>query len=188
MWADNHVLRLEGVGAAGQGDETAQSFFGLGGYGIVQQMASPGLDRNVILRGYNPNSQVGRYLVKTGAAYRFPLMSYYRGTDATLPLYMHQLFGELYYEGGHAWSGPARNATHSVAGGDTTGALDAGWLNAAGFELNLSLTLFRYAQMAPGLGVVYAFNRKDPNPGASEDDAQNQKLQLYLSIKAVVNF
>ncbi|MBU0713948.1 MAG: hypothetical protein KJ964_01160 [Verrucomicrobia bacterium] len=176
VWADNHVLRLEGVGAAGQGDETAQSFFGLGGYGVVQQMASPGLDRNVILRGYNQNSQVGRYLVKTGAAYRFPLMSYYRGMDATLPLYIHQLFGELYYEGGHAWSG------------DTTGALDASWLNAAGFELNLSLTLFRYAKMAPGLGIVYAFNRKDPNPGASEDDAQNQKLQLYLSIKAVVNF
>ena len=42
--------------------------------------------------------------------------------------------------------------------------------------------------MAPGLGIVYAFNRKNPNPGASEDDAQNQKLQLYLSIKAVVNF
>jgi len=176
VWADNHVFRLEGVGAAGQGDETAQSFFGLGGYGVVQQMTSPGLDRNVILRGYNPNSQVGRYLVKTGAAYRFPLMSFYRGADATLPLYMHQLFGELYYEGGHAWSG------------ETTGALDASWLNATGFELNLSLTLFRYAQMAPGLGVVYAFNRKDPNPGASDDDPQNQKLQLYLSIKAVVNF
>ncbi|MFH1970046.1 MAG: hypothetical protein ABIJ53_06975 [Verrucomicrobiota bacterium] len=61
-------------------------------------------------------------------------------------------------------------------------------LYAASFELNLSLTRFRYAQMAPGLGLVYAFNRKDPNPGASDDDAQNQKLQLYLSIKAVVNF
>ncbi|MDD5677215.1 MAG: hypothetical protein PHW60_04385 [Kiritimatiellae bacterium] len=176
VWADNHVLRLEGVGAAGQGDETAQSFFGLGGYGVVQQVASPGLNRSVILRGYNPNSQVGRYLVKAGAAYRFPMMSYYRGADATLPLYMHQLFGELYYEGGHAWSG------------DATGALDACWLNAVGFELNLSLTLFRYAQIAPGLGVVYAFDRKDPNPGASGDDVENQKLQLYLSIKAVVNF
>ncbi len=176
VWADNHVLRLEGIGGAGQGDETAQSFFGLGGYGVVQQMASPGLDRNVILRGYNSNSQVGRYLVKTGAAYRFPLMSYYRGVDATLPLYTHQLFGELYYEGGHAWCG------------GTTSALDASWLNAAGFELNLALTLFRYAQMAPGLGIVYAFDRKDPNPGAADDDAQNQKLQLYFSIKAVVNF
>ncbi|MBI2438385.1 MAG: PD40 domain-containing protein [Lentisphaerae bacterium] len=175
-WADNHVLRLEGVGAAGEGDETAQSFFGLGGFGFVQQLAGRGLERNVILRGYDANSQVGRYLVKAGAAYRFPLLSHYEGMNATLPFYLHQVFGELYYEGGHA------------SGGDSASALDANWLNAAGFEVNVSLTVFRYVPIAPGLGIVYAFNRKDPNPGASADSEANQKLQVYLSIKAVVNF
>lgn len=175
-WADNHVLRLEGVGAAGEGNETAQSFFGLGGHGFAQQLTQPGLERNIVLRGYDPNSQVGRYLVKAGAAYRFPLIFHYQGMNATLPFYLRQVFGELYYEGGRAW------------GVDAPGALDVNWLSAAGFEVNVAFNVFRYLPIAPGLGLVYAFNRRDPNPGASADSAANQKLSFYLSIKAVVNF
>lgn len=172
---ENHVLRLDAVGGAGWGDEIAQGFFGLGGYGVVQQAASPGLNRNTSLRGYQENAQVGAYLAKAGAAYRFPIFHAYRGVDATLPFYGQQLFGELYYEGGHAW------------GGDSHSLNDQSWMNAAGCELNLSMTVFRFAGIAPGLGIVYAFDRNDPN--SSGDGAGNgQKLQLYLSIKGIVNF
>ena len=169
-WAENHVIKLEGVYAAGSGDETAQGLFGLGGY-VSNINSLPGLDRNIILRGYPMNYQVGDEVIKGGVAYRLPLFRRYKNVNATSPFYINQIFGEVYYEGGRA------------KGGSLSGSNDS-WLNAAGVEVNLSTTLLRILPVSPGIGVVYAFDRDKRN----QDDSSDDKLQLYISIKATVNF
>ncbi len=175
-WGENHVLKLEGLYGAGSGDQTAQGFFGVGGFGAVP-ITEPGIDRVVPLRGYLENYQVGRHVAKAGAAYRFPLRRSYKGASATMPVYYHQLFGELYYEGGQAW------------GDEPAGQPENEWLNAVGAELNFSMTLLRFVDMAPGLGVVYAFDREyRRSEGEQPADDKDERAQVYFSIKAAVNF
>jgi outer membrane protein assembly factor BamA len=171
-WSENHVLKLEGTYAIGSGDKSAQGLFGLGGY-MPSLTPVPGLDRTILLRGYSSNYQVGDEVVKAGAAYRFPIYQRYRNVNTTSPFYIHQLFGEVFYEGGKA------------TGGDIAGQ-DNKWLNAAGLELNVSTTLFRFLPISPGIGVAYAFDREDRN--RRDNDDNNEKWQFYISIKTTVNF
>lgn len=175
-WAENHVLRLEGVYATGDGDSSAQGLFGLGqGAGAMADV--PGLDRAIYLRGYSPNTQVGTEAMKVGIAYRFPVFRLYRNINATSPFYFHQLFGELFYEGGMA------------TGAELAGTPKNTWIGAGGLELNFSTTLFRLASVAPGIGVVYAPDRmartRASDPAGAADDS---KLQIYISLKSVINF
>jgi len=173
-WSDNHVLKLEGTYAVGSGDESAQGLFGLGGY-MASFTPIPGLDRTIILRGYSANYQLGDEVVKAGAAYRFPIYRRYKNINTTSPFYIHQLFGEVFYEGGKA------------TGGDIEGQ-DNKWINAAGLELNLSTTLLRFLPISPGIGVAYAFDLEDRNRRDDDDNDNNEKLQFYISIKTTVNF
>lgn len=165
-WLENHVLKLNGVFATGRGDETAQGFFGLGGYS-VDINSVPGLNRTVVLRGYGSNYQVGKEVMKGSIAYRFPIYRHYKNINTTSPFYLHQVFGEVFFEGGKARGGtPDR---------------DYDWLKAAGLEVNISTTLFRLLPVSPGIGIAYAFDRDERN-----DD--NNDWQFYLSIKTVVSF
>ena len=178
-WGQNHVLKLEGIYGVSRGDEIDQGAFGIGGYGSLQADTTPGLDRNITLRGYADNTQVGRDVVKASVAYRFPIYRIYQGGSATVPLYFQQLFGEVFYEGGKAWG---------LESEDTP---DSEWLNSAGAELNFSTTLLRFMEIAPGVGVAYAFDReKKKRYDEDEEDSEDsdQKLQVYVSIKATVNF
>ncbi len=163
-WGDNQVLKLAGGGGGGFGDDIAQGCFGLGGMDFSGTDRGPGVPRRLGLRGYDDNTQVGQGIAKAGAAYRFPLWRVYRGASATLPIYGQQLYGEVFYEGGQTF-------------GDVPAGQPAPqWIQSAGLELNLSLTLFRYVDLAPGAGWVYAFDRAD------------RQRQVYLSFKAAINF
>ncbi len=181
-FGDNHVLKLEGLYGTGSGDEIAQGFFGLGGFGTMQADATPGIERNITLRGYDDNWQVGKDIVKASIAWRFPVLRLYEGVSSTMPLYFQQLFGEVFYEGGKAW------------GSEPVGQPENDWVNSAGIELNFSTTLFRLVDVAPGVGVAYAFDRtarkRNDDDGSAEEDEENndEKLQPYISIKAVVSF
>ena len=174
-WSDNHVLKLEGHYGISRGDRTAQSAFGLGGFYNTIAEATPGMPRSLGLRGYEENTQVGTDIVKVGAAWRFPLTPVYRGSSATAPFYMHQLFGELFYEGGR------------VTGAEPPGRERNAWLNAYGFELNIGLTLLRWIEVAPGVGVVYAADRT-AREHEDDGDTGSEKWQAYVSVKSVVNF
>ena len=167
-WANYHVLKLEVTAGAGVGDETAQGSFGLGGLGGLLFNTGFGLSRNVSLRGYTSNEQVGDYVIKAGIAYRFPVFALYRGVSTTLPFYLQQSFIEVFYEGGTAWDDDGPNETK--------------WLNSMGVEFNMSMTLFRFIDVAPGLGVAYAPDR-DPRRFDPDDD-----VQVYLTIKGAINF
>ena len=176
----NHVLKLEALCGTGSGDETAQGFYGLGGYGDIVGGASPGVPRTIGLRGYDANTEVGRDIAKAGASYRFPILRAYRGMTSTMPIYLQQLFGEVFYEGGRAWSD-----TPSTTSSDK-------WLNAAGLELNFSTTLLRFLEVAPGLGAAYAFDREPRRRPASDSDDTSEeddsKLLIYITIKGSINF
>ena len=164
-WRENHVLKLEGLVGAGSGDRTAQGFFGVGGMdGGVDE--GPGVGRTASLRGYEPNTQVGRSAAKLGMAYRFPLHHAYRGLGPTLPIYRQQLFGELFAESARAW------------GDEPAGQSRNRWLSAVGAELNYSMTLLRALDLAPGVGVAYAFDR----------EPSGDRPQAYLSVKASTSF
>ncbi|MEJ2639098.1 MAG: hypothetical protein P8010_05940, partial [Desulfosarcinaceae bacterium] len=168
---ENHVIKLEAVYGRGWGDETAQGAFGLGGLGF--SLLDPmGVDRTISLRGYESNYQVGEAAFKLGAAYRLPLWQPYRNINATSPFYLEQLFMEIFYEGGQVQDS-------AVAGADTD------WLSAAGVEVNFATKLLRFLPVAPGLGVAYAFDREARN---DEGDRVSEKLSIYLTIKADVNF
>lgn len=172
-WFENHILKIEGVYAAGKGDKTAQGLFGLGGFPSAL-IPIPGLDRNVSLRGYRANYQVGDEIVKGSIAYRFPIYWLYKNINTTSPFYLHQLFGEFFYEGGKATGEEVTEQKNE-------------WINSAGLEINLSTTLFRSLQISPGIGIVYAFDLED-RKRADNNDNDDDKLQVYISIKGTVNF
>ena len=165
-WGENHVLKMDGVYGAGSGDETAQGFFGVGGLGDAIEESTPGMARAFALRGYEPNTQVGRQATRAITAYRFPVCRVYRNLAATKPVYRQQIFGELFWDIGKAW------------GGEAPGEPSNDWLNSAGLEINYSLALLRFLDMAPGIGVVYAFDR----------EPSNERAQVYFSLKTAVNF
>ena len=168
----NHVLKLDAAYAVGTGDETGQGLFGVGQ--DVSALADvPGVGRNIPLRGYSPNYQVGTEAARAGIAYRFPIVRSYKSINTTLPLYFHQLFAEVFYEG-------------AVATGSEPSGRKNKWLNAAGLELNFATTLFRLVALAPGIGVVYAADFEEHNRDGGND--YPGKLQIYISAKGVVNF
>jgi hypothetical protein len=121
------------------------------------------------LRGYTSNEQVGDYVIKAGIAYRFPVFSVYRGVSPTLPFYLQQGFIEVFYEGGTAWDDDGHHDEND-------------WLNSMGVEFNMSMTIFRFVDLAPGLGVAYTPNR-DPRRFDPDND-----VQVYLTIKSSINF
>jgi hypothetical protein len=168
---ENHVVKLETVYGRSRGDETTQGAFGLGGLGF-SLLPPLGVDRSIGLRGYESNYQVGDEAIKVGAAYRLPLWRPYRNLNATFPLYLQQLFMEIFYEGGQV-------NDSAIEGGDTQ------WLNAAGVEVNFATKLLRFLPVAPGLGVAYAFDREARD---DEEDRLSEKLSVYFSIKTSVNF
>ncbi|MDZ4198079.1 MAG: hypothetical protein U1E27_02215, partial [Kiritimatiellia bacterium] len=176
-WGRNHVLKLQAVGGMGSGDEIAQGFFGLGGIEGGQITSSPGVPRNIGLRGYEENYQIGRNVALAGVSYRFPLFRLYRGATGTMPLYLKQAFGEFFYEGGMAWGSEPDNEPRNP------------WLSVVGTEINFSTTLFRLLDLAPGIGIAYAFDRENRDRFDGDDeDKDESKLQLYISLKASISF
>ncbi|NQT91126.1 MAG: PD40 domain-containing protein [Lentisphaerae bacterium] len=178
-WGENHVLKIEGVYAVGSGDETPQGLFGLGqDFSVMNDL--PGLPSGIGVRGYPANTQVGTEAVKAGVSYRFPLIHAYGAIHPTTPLYFHQFFGEIFYEGGRA------------TGSEAPGSPANGWLNAAGVEVNLSTTFLRLLQIAPGMGIVYAPDqptlRRHADTPAGEPLGTAPTIQAYLTIKSTVNF
>lgn len=175
-WFTNHVLKMEGHYGASTGDRTAQGAFGLGGFSPGIAGTTPGMPRSLGLRGYEQNTQVGARIVKAGAAYRFPIFPFYRGAGATFPLYMHQIFGEVFYEGGRVTGGepPARNRNE--------------WISACGLEVNFSLTILRLVDIAPGIGIAYAPDRKYRERADNGDVADDERWQYYITLKSVINF
>jgi outer membrane protein assembly factor BamA len=170
-WGRNHVLKLEGTAGTSFGDDTAQGAFGVGGVEGLGSITDSGVRRNVWLRGYRENTQVGEHVVKAGLAYRFPVFSLYHGVTPTLPWYLHQGFIEVFYEGGTAWNG-------------TRAPDEKEWLNSMGVEFNVSMTLFRFLDIAPGLGVAYVPERDEQR----FDDGEEDTVQVYLTLKSTVNF
>ncbi len=164
----NHVLKLSGAYARGWGDETAQGLFGLGGFGLADLYLTPGVGRSLSLRGYDNNFMVGREAVRATASYRFPIWNLFRGAESWFPFYARSLFAEVYYEGGKTWNGVTRDD-------------DIDWLHAAGLEADFGMTLFRFIQFAPGLGVVYA-------PQRDEFDEDKEEVIVYLGVKLWYNF
>lgn len=167
-YARNHVLKLSGSYAAGWGDDFAQGLISIGGSNLLPAAASPGITRVLGLRGYDTNFQTGQRAVRAAAAYRFPVLNIFKGVESGFPLYNRDLFLEVFYEGGRTY--------------DDNDIGDAiGWLNAAGVEVNYGLTLLRFLQIAPGIGVVYA-------PQRDEHDPDKDEVVGYLSIKFWTSF
>ena len=172
---ENHVLKLHGAYGAASGDNAAQGAFGAGGYGWLMEASTPGLDPGMVLRGYDPNYQVGSQAMKASAAYRFPIVNVYRGTSTTSPLYFRQLFGELFYDGGKAW------------GQEPAGQPDNVWLSSFGVELNMGMTVLHFLTVAPGMGLAVAPQR-EVRRHADSDDSDDDSVQFYFAIKAGVNY
>lgn len=166
---ENHVLKLHGAYGQGWGDETAQGLFGVGGMKSIVDETYPGVQHNLYLRGYDQNFQIGQRALTAGVSYRFPLWNLFKGYESAFPVYTRSLTAELFYEGGRTW--------------DDNGDGDRyGWLNAVGTEVNFGMTMLRYLQFSPGIGVVYAPENSDGGPGNNED------LVVYFSIKGWYDF
>jgi outer membrane protein assembly factor BamA len=159
----NHVLKLAGAYAQGWGDETAQGLFGLGGGGAAGLSFTPGVGRGLSLRGYNSNFLTGQKAVRAILSYRFPIWNIFKGAESGFPFYSRSLFAEVFYEGGRIWNDVSRDD-------------DIDWLNAAGIEVNFGMTIFRYLQFAPGIGVVYA-------PERDEFDDEKSEVVPYIGLK-----
>ena len=168
-WLKNHVLKLSGTYGFGHGDRTAQGLFGLGGFGSPVSSTFLGIPRSIALRGYEENFQTGEHVAKGSCAYRFPIVDISKGAGSA-PFFAKQLFAEIFYERGRTWDDEGE--------GD-----DRGWLDAMGLEVNFSLKLLRFMQIAPGLGFAYAPDRPE-----GDDDGLDERYQIYIVIKGFVNF
>jgi len=96
--------------------------------GLIITSTTPGIPKTQVFRGYPDNFQTGDRLAKTVLSYRFPIFDLSKGFESFLPVYLRQLFGEVYYEGGRTW-------------GDTGYGNDLGWINSLGVECNFALTI-----------------------------------------------
>lgn len=172
-WLKNHVLRVSANFGLGGGDRTDQGLFGLGGFGSLLAAGSPGIQRGIYLRGYDENFQTGDRIAKVSCSYRFPILDLSRGVAGSMPVYFKQIFAEVFYEGGRTWDDKGI--------GD-----DKGWINAAGLEANFSLKLLRFMRIAPGLGFAFAADR--PRNDSENDEGLDERFQVYVAIKAFVNF
>ena len=168
-WKKNHVLKISGLYGFGDGDRTAQGLFGLGGFESPLPLISLGMPRSVNLQAYDENFQTGDRIVKASLAYRFPIDFFYENISGSAPLFFNQIFGEIFYEGGRTWD-------------DEDEGDDLGWLDSIGLEVNLSFKLFRFLEMAPGLGVLYApdWSKRSSN--------KNKQYQIYFTVKGSVNY
>jgi Tol biopolymer transport system component len=166
--AKNHVLKLSCTYGYGTGDRSAEGLFGIGG--IYTPLAPPGLGRSFPLRGYEENVQTGDQIAKITCAYRFPILDIFKAETGSMPVYYRQLFAEIFYDGGMAWSTGA-------------GENDRIWLDSVGIEFNFSIRLLRFLELAPGIGIVYALDQSH----YGDDDDHAKQYQLYLSIKGFVN-
>ncbi|NVM22996.1 MAG: hypothetical protein HWN68_14595 [Desulfobacterales bacterium] len=63
---------------------------------------------------------------------------------------------------------------------------DRDWLDSIGLEVNVSIKLLRFINIAPGLGFLYAPDRPKHSPG--NEDGPDERRQIYISIKGAVNF
>jgi outer membrane protein assembly factor BamA len=167
-WFKNHVLKMSGTYGAGHGDEYAQGLFGLGGFGSFPASLTPGIARNLGVRGYNTNFQTGQRAVRVGAAYRFPVLDLFKGLESGFPLYNRDLRLEVFYEGGRTYD-------------DNGIGDDIGWLHSAGAEINYGMSILRFIRFAPGIGVAYAPQRDDRDPDENEAVA-------YISVKLWSSF
>jgi hypothetical protein len=167
-WEKNHVLSMYASYGTGNGDRVSQGYFTLGGLGSPVAFMTPGIPTKLRIRGYPDNIQTGESAIMTGISYRFPLHELDEGSEWLFPIYTHQFFGEIYYEGGRTWD--------QRGGGD-----DLEWINSIGAEASISLTLFRMLQFAPGLGAAFIPERADRR---DSDDRWN----VYITFKAWVNF
>lgn len=167
-WSKNHVLKISGSYGSAWGDDFAQGQFGVGGFDIFPLAARPGIPRSIGLRGYNANFQTGQRAVRAAASYRFPVINIFKGIESGFPLYNRDLFMDVFYEGGRTYD-------------DNGIGDDIGWLNAMGVEVNYGLSLLRFLQFAPGIGIVYAPQRDERDP--NKDD-----IVGYLSIKLWASF
>ncbi|MBU0755249.1 MAG: hypothetical protein KJ645_08925 [Planctomycetes bacterium] len=164
----NHTLKLAAAYGKGSGDRFAQGHFTLGGLAGPIAGMTPGLPAKLNIRGYPDNFQVGESAVRAAAAYRFPIYDFSKGTEGVFPVYSHQVFGELFYEGGRTWD-PRGN-------GD-----DLEWINSFGGEVNFALKLLRVLQIAPGIGVAHIPQRADRRDS-------NDRWTAYITLKAWVSF
>jgi hypothetical protein len=167
-WFKNHVLKISGTYGTGHGDEYAQGLFGLGGFGSFPASLTPGIARNLGVRGYNTNFQTGQRVVRVGAAYRFPVLDLFKGLESGFPLYNRDLRLEVFYEGGRTYD-------------DNDIGDDIGWLHSAGAEINYGMSILRFIRFAPGIGVAYAPQRDDRDPDENEAVA-------YISVKLWSSF
>jgi hypothetical protein len=106
------------------------------------------------------------------AAYRFPVFNFFKGYGNRFPSYFRQISCELFYEGGRTWD--------ESGNGD-----NLEWINAIGTEANFSMTLLRYLQFAPGLGVVYTPDKIDEE---NDDEEEENDVNVYISIKGWISF
>lgn len=167
-FANNHVLKLAASYASGNGDTTAQGLFGIGGFAALPFADSAaGLNRNLGIRGYDNNTARGSRAGRVELAYRAPLLNWYKGPNATLPIYFRNLTIEGYAEAA------------KILDDDN----ESEWLPAFGAEVNFGMNLMRGLALAPGLGIVYASKKED-----DIDTEEDERLQLYISIRGGVNF
>jgi len=174
-WFRNHVIVITGFYGYGDGDRTAQGCFGLGGWQGESFFESDafGISGNQGLRGYSENYQTGERIVKTMAAYRFPVFRFFKGYGNRFPSYLRQIFCEVFYEGGRTWDEKRIGDNRE-------------WLNAVGTEANFSMTLLRYFQFSPGLGVVYNPDKIDEED--DDEEEEESEVNVYVSIKGWISF
>ena len=137
-FGERDVLALHAGGGTTYGEPQFDRSFAVGGYPVAS-LVDIVRTNDAVLRGYPDNAFTGRHYAALNAEYRFPLVSPQRGWRS-LPLFLRHFRGTVFFDAGHAWSGPFKAADVKTSAGASIG-LDS----AIGYALPLTaeLTLAR---------------------------------------------
>ncbi|MFB6350509.1 MAG: hypothetical protein ABEK29_01775, partial [Bradymonadaceae bacterium] len=145
LWR-RHVLGLELNGGLARASGTAAQAYAIGGHrpqnvlnGILLQNPSGGF----VVRGYAPGAMVGNQYQIWTASYRFPLLFLDRGFS-TVPAFLGNLKGDLFFDAGGAFNGLLSNADLRTS---------------AGAELILGTSLGYYFSGQLRLGFAHGFSK-----------------------------
>jgi hypothetical protein len=139
-WLKHHALAMHmSVGASGGGYPGLGAFY-VGGYvdeSAIQSVEHSIVQSSLVLRGYAPVTEVGRYYTLFNTEYRFPILELERGVS-TYPAFLSRISGAAYFDYGSAYNDPEKTDFRAGSGGelwfDTTFSYVIGLTFRLGFE------------------------------------------------------
>lgn len=154
-WLQHHSLGLHASGGMSGGGYPGKGAFYVGGFvdlPLVDTVRYSLIQGGVVLRGYPPVVEAGRYYSLFNAEYRFPIVNIEHGVY-TLPVFFNRLTGAAFVDYGSAFDDAATAKFKTGVGGEL-------WLDATfGYVVSLTFRIgYARGLASEGIDKVYVIS------------------------------